>query len=194
MEEKINTSELAGHCTELAAWQVLKEVSEILLQKGLQPVGPHCIEISDDGHFMLVSNAALASHNGFDAPEVAEGQLAESSVVWSLGASLFFIGMGHQVMNGKGGKGQRGSSKLPYMRSEWPELSELVQQCLQFIPARRPTLQQVHDKAAQHYQHCIDEIRKGPKYKTSVNTSQTETDHAGQELAFWPETMRKPNV
>lgn len=191
MEEKIYTSELAGHCNELMAWQVLKEVSEILLQKVLRPVDPHCIEISDDGHFLLVSYSASACHNGFDAPEAAEGQFAEPSVVWSLGASLFFIGMGHQVMNGKGGKGQRESSKLPYMRSEWPELSELVQQCLHFNPARRPSLQQVHDKALQQYQRCMDEIRRGPKFKTMGKASQTETDLEGLDLAFWPETMQK---
>ena len=185
-----NIAELGGHCNELTAWQVLKEVSEALFHEGLRPIDPYCIEISDDVHFSF--GAKLANHEGFDAPEIAENQLTESGVVWSLGATVFFIVTGRQVMNDRGGKGQKESSKLPYMRSEWPELSELVQQCLQFNPVRRHSLQQVHDKALQHYQRCMDEVRKGPKFKTVGKTSQIDADLAGQELAFWPESMQKP--
>lgn len=193
MEEKIYTSELSGHCNESTAWQILKETSETLIHKGLHPIDPYCIEIRDDGHFSLDLAAASANHNGFDAPETTENQLAESGSVWSLGATVFFIAMGCQVMNGKGGKGQQESSKLPYMRSEWPELSELVQQCLQFNPVRRPSLQQIHDKAMQQHQRCMDEIRKGPKFKNKGKTSSSEIDF-GQDLAFWPETMQSSIV
>ncbi len=190
MEEKIYVSELAGHCNEMMAWQILKEVSETLIQKGLRSIDPYCIEIDDNGHFSLATTTA--NHDDFNAPETIENQLNEAGTTWSLCATVFFVIMGCQVMNGKGGKGQKASSKLPYMRSEWPELSELVQQCLQFHPTRRPTLQQVHDKALQQYQRCMDEIRKGPKFKTMGKVSQTETDLARQDLAFWPEIMQKP--
>lgn len=193
MEEKTYVSELAGHCNELAAWQILKEVSKAFSRMGLRRIDPYCIEIGDDGHFSLSSETELAKHNGFDAPEAAGSQMAESGVVWSLGATVFFVVMGCQVMNGRGGKGQHESSKLPYMRSEWPEMSELVQQCLQFNPVRRPSLQQIHDKALQQHQRCTDEIRKGPKLKTTGKTTTTETD-LGQDLAFWPETMQPSNV
>ena len=192
MEEKIFASELSGHCNEPTAWQIFKEVSEALLRKGLCPIDPYCIEIGDDGHSSLASAIESASHNGFDAPEATENHITESEAVWSLGASVFFVVMGCQVMNGKGGKGQQESSKLPYMRSEWPELSELVQHCLRFSPVQRPTLQQIHEKASQQYQRCIDTIRKGPKLKIAEKASPTETDLV-QDLAFWPETMQKPS-
>lgn len=192
MEEKIYVSELAGHCNELTAWQILKEVSETLIRMGLHTIDPYCIEIDDDGHFSLVSEQESFKRDGFDAPETTDNQISDSGVVWSLGATVFFVVMGCQVMNGRGGKGQRESSKLPYMRSEWPELSELVQQCLQFNPVRRPSLQQIHDKALQQHQRCMEEIRKGPKFKKAGKTSESETDLAGQDFAFWPEIMQTP--
>lgn len=193
MEEKIYASELAGHCNELTAWQILKEVSEPLIRMGLRSIDPYCIEIGDDGHFLLDSKPKLDKHCSFDAPEVAANQITETGVVWSLGASLFFVVLGCQVMNGKGSKGQQESSKLPYMRSEWPEMSELVQQCLHFSPARRPSFQQIHDKALQQHQRCMDEIKKGPKFKNTGKASPTGTDF-GQELAFWPEAMQSSIV
>lgn len=190
MEDKIYASELSGHCNELTAWQILAEISEALIHKGLRSIDPQYIEIGEDGHFSLAAATVSPNGDGFDAPETTGGLSTESGAVWSLGAILFFIVMGRQVMNGKGGKGQRDSSKLPYMRSEWPEMSELVQNCLQFNPARRPTLQQVYDRASQQYQRCLDEVRKGPKLKIGENSTQKEVAMVDQDIAFWPETMQ----
>lgn len=188
MEEKIYASELAGFCNESTAWQLLKELSTTLINEGVRPVNPYCIEINDDGHFSLMS-PEIADYPDFNAPE-ANGQKPNGpNIVWSLAATVFYIVMGCQVMNGKGGKGQKESSKLPYMRSEWPELSELVQQCLHFHPERRPSLHEINEKAIQHYQRRLDEIKKGPKLKMADKTSTTETSK--QEISFWPETMKK---
>lgn len=189
MEERIFASELAGHCNEPTAWQLLKEVSGLLINKGPRHINPYCIEINDDGHFTLTAEAN-AEDQDFDAPEAAGQEPTEPGAVWSLGATAFYAVMGCQVMNGKGGKGQREYSKLPYMRSEWPELSELIQQCLHFNPKHRPSLQKIHEKASQHYQRCIDEIRKGPKLKTTEALSTSELN-TKSEITFWPETIKK---
>lgn len=185
MEEKIYASELAGFCTESTAWRLLKELSATLIKEGIRPVNPYGIEINDDGLFSLMP-ADVTAYPDFDAPEADGQRPTESNIVWSLAATIFYIVMGCQVMNGKG---QKEGSKLPYMRSEWPELSELVQQCLQFHPERRPSLHEIHEKATQHYQRCLDEIKKGPKLKTTETASPTETKES--IITFWPETMKK---
>lgn len=187
MEEKRYTSDFAGHCNELTAWQILKETSEQLIERKQLVVNPFIIEIGEDGHFALMPSETQVA--GFDAPEANEKHRDKASVVWSLGATLFHIVMGRQVMNGKGGTGQKEASRLPYMRSEWPVLSELVQQCLRYQPMQRPSMQQIQAKATEHYNRCLEEVRRGPKFKKASNPSADGTINAKNDMAFWPETM-----
>ena len=189
MEEKRYASDIAGHCNEPTAWQILKEVSRLLINNNQLIVNPFIIEIGGDGHLAL--SPTETQLRGFDAPEVTSAHRTETSVVWSLGATLFYVVMGHQVMNGKGGAGQSETSKLPYMRSEWPELSELVQQCLRYQPLQRPSLQQILDKASEQHDRCMEEIRRGPKFKKNSENTIDGTINAEDEMAFWPESMHE---
>lgn len=190
MEEKIYTAEIAGHCNEPTAWRILKEMTESFMRHGLSPIHPYCIVIEDDGSFSLAHVKVQACHEGFNPPEYTEQSVNEASIVWSLGATVFFLVTGRQVMNGKGGKGQQRSSKLPYLRSEWPELSELVQQCLHYEPKRRPTLVEINEKAREQYDRCLKEIKHGPKFKDNINSSQGNHSLEDKDLSFWPETMQ----
>lgn len=189
MDEKRYTSDIAGHCNEPTAWQILMEVSEQLAERKQLVVNPFIIEIGEDGHFALLPSKTQVA--GFDAPEANSTHRNEASVVWSLGATLFHIVMARQVMNDKGGAGQKETSKLPYMRSEWPKMSELVQQCLRYQPSQRPTLQQIHDNATQQHNRCTEEIRRGPKFKKDVNSPIDGTINATNDMGFWPETMHE---
>ena len=187
MSEKIPVSELAGHCNEATAWRILEEVSHQLMESKQLIVNPSIINIDEDGHFAL--EAAQEQQSGFDPHEVDANSRTEAGTVWSIGATLFYIVMGGCVMNGKGGEGQSATSKLPYIRSEWPEMSELVQRCLQFEPANRPTLQEIYDKALQNFKRCQDDIRRGPKIKSTSSTS-NELEAKENDLIFWPESMQ----
>lgn len=189
MEEKRYASDIAGHCNEPTAWQILKEVSQQIIERKQLIVNPFIIEIGDNGYFTLSPTETQSS--GFDAPEVAAAHRAEASVVWSLGATLFYVVMGRQVMNDKGGAGQSETSKLPYMRSEWPVLSELVQRCLRYHPQQRPSLQQILDKASEQHGRCMEEIRRGPKFKKNSENAIDGTINAANEMAFWPESMHE---
>ena len=189
MEEKRYTSDLAGHCNEPTAWQILKEVSQQQIERKPSLVNPFIIEIEENGRFTLLS--AETQVLGFDAPEVDGTHRTEASDVWSLGATLFYIVMGRQVMNGKGGAGQNENSRLPYMRSEWPLMSELVQQCLRYHPSQRPSLQQILDKATEQYNQCMEEVRRGPKFKKTSDFTFDGSNNATNDMAFWPETMHK---
>ncbi len=189
MEDKRYISDFAGHCNEHTAWQILKEVSRQLIDRKQLIVNPFIIEIGEDGHFILVP--AETQQPGFDAPATDTISRDESNAVWSLGATLFFTVMGRQVMNGKGGAGQNEASKLPYLRSEWPAMSELLQQCLRYHASQRITLLQIHDIATIQYNRCMEEIRRGPKLKKNIGTASDGTINATNDMAFWPESMLK---
>ena len=192
MEEKRHASDIAGHCNEPTAWQILKEVSQQIIEHKQLIINPFFIEIEEDGHFALSPTEIHPS--GFDAPEVATSYHTEASVVWSLGATIFYVVMGRQVMNNKGGAGQTETSKLPYMRSEWPELSELVQSCLRYHPSQRPNLQQILDKASEQHGRCMEEIRRGPRFKKRPENAVVGTINAMDDMAFWPESMHETQV
>ena len=192
MEEKQYASDIAGHCNEPTAWKILKEGSQQIIEHKQLIINPFFIEIKEDVHFALSPTEIHPS--GFDAPEVATSHHTEASVVWSLGATIFYVVMGRQVMNNKGGAGQTETSKLPYMRSEWPELSELVQQCLRFHPSQRPSLQQILDKASEQHDRCMEEISRGPKFKKNSENAIDGTINATDEIAFWPESMHETQV
>lgn len=188
MEETLNTIEIAGYCNELTAWRILKEVSTALLSDSTARVSPAHIEIKDDGGFALLHQTSV-NLEGFEAPEVLKGNRTEASVVWSLAASVFYLVMGRQVMNGKGGAAQQESSRLPYMRSFWPQLSELVQQCLNYHPEQRPTLLEINKLSTRQYHFCAESVKKGPAFQ------ERRPDTVGQEgpsisvSDFWPEPM-----
>ncbi len=187
MSETIYISELAGHCNEVTAWRILKEASQQLIEQGQYVVSPSSIAIADDGHFALMPTNT--PRDGFDAPQSDAANRNAADAVWSLGATLFYVVMGRQVMNGKGGKGQTASSKLPYLRSKWPEMSKLVQQCLQYDPALRPTLHDILDKSTKQYERCLADIKRGPKFKPSRDPDNDTIEGRDDALAFWPDNM-----
>ncbi|MBR4146749.1 MAG: hypothetical protein IKU00_02525 [Bacteroidales bacterium] len=190
MDETLYAVELAGHCNELTSWRFLKEISEALRSDPTIPISPSLIEIKEDGGFSLVLPHGTVNMEGFEAPETANGTKNEASAVWSLAASLFYLVMGCQVMNGKGGAGQNESSKLPYMRSALPLLSELVQHCLNYHPERRPSLQEINALATEQFELCLETVKRGPKFQENSNNGKQEG--AGrQNMDFWPEPMKR---
>lgn len=185
MNEKLTIADLAGHANEPTVWKLLKEVSEQAMKQKQFIINPFLVEIGEDGHFMLMPSEV--QQTGFDAPEAVNAERKEANAVWSLGATAFFAVMGVQVMNGKGGLEQTKTSRLPYMRSEWPELSELIMQCLQFDPIKRNSLQSIYDKSLQQYEQCLNQIKRGPRFKHTEQLQSTEK--LEKDLDFWPETM-----
>lgn len=188
MEDRVYAIELAGYCNELTAWQILRDVSaDVLKQPGA--VSPRLIEVRDEG-FALERVEGSVDIGGFEAPEVKGEAHTEASAVWSLAASVFYLVMGCQIMNGKGGKGQHATSKVPYMRSEFAKLSELVQQCLQYRPELRPSAKEVNEMANEQYKQCAEMVSRGPKFREKTATAD-KTKDIDSELAFWPEPMRQ---
>ena len=189
MDHILYAADLAGHCNELTAWRIIKQVSGQLMSHSTMPVSPFNIKINEDGSFALVENA-VAEADTFMAPEATKAAPTEAGQVWSLAASVFYLVMGCQIMNGKGGKGQHATSKVPYMRSEFAKLSELVQQCLQYRPELRPSAKEVNEMSSEQYKQCLEVVSRGPKFREKTDTAD-KTKDIDNELAFWPEPMRQ---
>ena len=190
-DETLNASELAGHCSEMTAWRILMDVSQALQSDSSAPVCPALIAIQEDGSFTLTKPTESFELGGFAAPETHQGTATEACAVWSLAAAIFYVVMGRQVMNDKGGAAQHESSKLPFMRSSWPLLSETVQRCLNYHPEQRPSLAEIHELASQRYNLCIESIKKGPKFQEKKSGNDQNDSQTMRNLAFWPETMKK---
>ena len=193
MDETIYAVELAGHCDEITAWRFLKDMSEAIRPDGTSPISPCHIEIKEDGGFTPAAVPCDHEMKGFNAPEADDGTNNEASAVWSLAASLFYLVMGCQVMNGKGGAGQHESSKLPYMRSSLPLLSDLVQRCLNYHPERRPSLREINQLATQQHDICMETVKRGPKFQEQRLDNGKPEGPGQQALDFWPEPMQPEN-
>ena len=134
-------ADIAGYGSEMTAWQLLADIATQLADAptGALRLGPEDIVIVD-GRFQVAPERQPQVSPVYDAPE---GPSGPASAAWSLGAAAFYLVMGSHVMNGHGGPAQRAASPLPYMRSSMAELSELVQRCLHYNPAERPSLAEV---------------------------------------------------
>ncbi len=186
MEKQLYAADFAGHCTELTAWKLLKDISEIVLnQQNDINISPFFIIINDDGSFMLSTTKENVIDRIFEAPEMESRGRTEASYVWSLAATVFFCMMGCSIMNGRGGMAQHKKSKIPYMRNGMPELSKLVQECLNYDSLQRPSLQYVHQQALTHYNLCLKKVAKGPKIKSITASNNNEVNN----LDFWPDLM-----
>lgn len=186
MKECITTADIAGYCNELTAWRIIMEVSEDMMSHKANGVNPFQIVINNDNSFSVSQIIPSDDTLGFEAPESPRN---EASGVWSLAASVFYVVMGNQVMNGEGGRGQNEKSKIPYMRSELSQLSELVQRCLHYNPELRPSMQEVHDIAQIQFQHCMDLVKKGPKIRLNSMTAELGKDTDDPGADFWSEKM-----
>lgn len=193
----------AGFCDELSAWQLIVDVATKVKDDGcwvivdgrqkMVDISPACIAINGSG-FAFVS-LPDCHDDAFVAPELINNQPSSfnsqhstfnSAAVWALAATVFRMVMGCNIMNGRGGKAQKATSKLPFMRNEMPELSRLVQHCLEYDATKRPSLDEVLSTAKENLERCQEEMKNGPRMKPET-TSSTSASQANS--AAWPEEM-----
>lgn len=190
-ERTIYASDIAGHCTEVAAWRLIHDIA-LEMQNGddLAVIKPSLIVIREDGGFTLEKPVGEVAVDGFDAPECSQKARTAESAVWSLGATVFYVMMGCQVMNGKGGIKQTAQSRIPYLRHGMPALSELTQRCLHYNPLQRPALDEIVSIATENLKRCEAQIHDGPAFKKAETES---AQKAGGADGFWPEEMKIKN-
>lgn len=150
MNTEIRIEEIKGHISEHYVWQMLYDVSSLLIEnsEGVS-VNPANI-LWDERHFSLAKGKDQITGNDdyqYEAHEVSQGGLSEKSLVWALAATAFCMHIGCPVFNGRGGKAQEPDSPVPYIRKEMRDLSEFLALCLNYDVKKRPTLEEVNKKA-----------------------------------------------
>lgn len=192
---------VAASVSEALLWHLLCDIGSALSAVHAQGYGHFDVKPSNilwDGHDFLLSDFGAcrqvnqladpavvidASSYRFCAPEL-DTHPATACDIWSLGATIFYLYMGCHVFNGLGGKAQHQNSPLPYMRKNLPALSSLVQRCLSFNPAQRPTASEICDIAQQERARCTQQIPTRPLKVTVTNAGYVA------DGSFWPEEMK----
>ncbi len=186
-KDKITLQDIAGYATERMVWQMMLNLCDGLAQNKHKVIVPHSISIVGSD-FLLVDygSSETEKNKAFAAPEMfgkMSESLSEKSDVWTLGALAFFAITGTDVFEGKGGETQTEKTDVPRISSAHAgnELSTLIRQCLSFLPADRPTIEDIR------YQAQESLAKPTPLRKRLTN-------HGGKSYAtslikFWPEEM-----
>ena len=193
--------EVAGYMSEKHIWQFLCDIASALSALHQKNIGHLDVKPSNilyDGHRFLLSDFGscceisseqhqdriISDHSSyrFDSPELTKGMYTVACDIWSLGATAFHLFMGCDVFNGLGGRVQKETTPLPYMRKNLPVLSELIIRCLSFDSHQRPTALEIVELA----QSQLKQISSVMKERTLKNESEILLD-GGDD--FWPEVM-----
>lgn len=168
-------SAIAGEIDELTAWRIFRDIA-LVTESTQTPISPDHILI--DGQGFVLAGWSRSRDERFCAPE-------GYSAVWALAATVFTTYLGCNVFQGLGGKGQTASAPIPVLRKELPELSRLITQCLNFDPARRPSLEEIAKIAKENLSRCEAAHREFPLHK-KLDTPTLSPDELD---SFWPEEM-----
>ena len=185
----------AGYFQEAMAWKLILDIgsalaylhSESLCHGDVKPSNilrnGDSFLLADFGSCFEVKTGSPANDLSsylFSAPEAIK---TEKSDIWSLGATVFNLVMGSQVLNGLGGRSQREETEIPFMRKSMPDLSAFVVKCLSFHPSSRPSAKEVLLLAEDNLKRLSGQNRIRPIKKAASITIQDEYE------SFWPEIM-----
>ena len=193
--------EVAGYMSVKHIWQLLHDMASALSALHQVNIGHLDVKPSNilyDGHRFLLSDfgscseisgeqspeRVISDHSSyrFDSPELIKGEYTVACDIWSLGATVFHLFMGCDVFNGLGGRVQKETSPLPYMRKNLPVLSELVIRCLAFDSHQRPTALEIVELAQDQLKQTVSVTKERSLKKRSEGISSCCDD-------FWPEVM-----
>lgn len=166
---------IAGEIDELTAWKILRDVA-LQASKSSTPISPSHVFI--DGTGFVLSEWSESLDQRFVAPE-------GYSEAWALAATVFYVFLGCHVFQGLGGRGQTPASPIPVLRKNLGELSSLIVSCLDFKPAKRPTLAEIADIAEKNIERCNGIKNELPR-KDIYNHNKVTADEID---SFWPEEM-----
>jgi len=178
-KNNLTLDSIAGYCSERLAWMLVAKIAELHQQlQGM--VNPFCLCVEGTGFELNADALTSSNETPYAAPEGTKG---EASDVWSMAATVFYVVMGCNVMNGEGGVAQRPDSVLPWMRSEMPELSQLIVDCLAYEPSSRPTMASLAALAQNGIRVAKEREGEHPRQKVTIQRPQANID------LNWPEEM-----
>lgn len=186
MTKAITLNDIAGYATEREVWQMMFDLSGLCDSGKFNDIGSKSIIIT--GCNFQLQNAEIpdnTSGRAFSAPETfTKGtESFAASVIWTIGALAFYAITGTDVFEGKGGETQTKDTEIPRLSSAHAsrELSALIRRCLSFIPADRPTKEEIRELAQAALSQPV-----APRKRLSDLTGKT---YGSSLVKFWPEEM-----
>ena len=186
---EIILSDIAGYATERMVWQMMFDLSAVCDSDGkvtINNIAPQRIVITDN-HFLLknIGTSVESNCKAFSAPETfnKRTEYSAASVIWTIGALAFYAITGTDVFEGKGGETQTKDTEIPRLSSAHAskEMSTMIRRCLSYIPADRPTKEEIRQQAQTALSQPIV-----PRKRLS---SQTGKSYGSSLIKFWPEEM-----
>ena len=187
MEKEITLKDIAGYVTEKHVCQMIVCLARNWTQGQLKEVSPADVLI--DGHSFRVVKATSGKNeaSAFMPPESflnnSPSQDAEAGEVWTLGALAYYSMLGLDVFEGKGGATQTEQTPIPLVSSRHCQsaLGALVRRCLSYLPADRPTMNELCEVAQELLEKPIPSSRR--------LTTKGGRSYGASLLSFWPEEM-----
>ncbi len=177
---KITLSNIAGYATEKTVWQVVKYLLEKWQNGEITFIDPNMTEVTQDG-FSTVQTLEIPLSETFTSPD--SDCKTEAAFAWSLGALMFYLLLGKEVLEGKGGRIQTKDTLMPRVSSSHCsiEMSDIIYSCLSFSIEKRPSIKYLKDKvdlALSKIAKPIPQVNAsyGKPYETAL-------------VKFWPEEM-----
>ncbi len=189
MKKDITLKDIAGYTTERTVWQLILNLSDDCDRGRVEGISPEKIAVYNKG-FQFKNGESAAASKAFTAPETfgchSDGELPtnhEASCVWTIGALSFYVIMGTDVFEGKGGETQTESTDIPRISSAHAsqELSSLIRKCLDYSPEKRPSLADIQQQARK--------ALSAPTVLRKRLSDQTGKSYAKSLVKFWPEEM-----
>lgn len=184
--EKITLNDIAGLATEKTAWRLLHSLSQDWQPGLLAEATPADVVVAGEGFEITPVGAPAQDLYAYQAPERDTQQATHSNEcaeVWTLGLMTFYALMGTDIFEHQGGKAQSSDTLIPRIGKTHcgQQLSDLIYSCLQYDPAKRPTMSQIHSislQALQRQSHLERRLTDatGKAYQSSL-------------VHFWPEEM-----
>lgn len=184
--EIITLNDIAGLATEKMTWRLLYSLSKEWHSGSLSNVSPKSIEVNGD-HFDVANDSATPQDtSAWQAPERGSSEHAatsEASEVWTLGLLAYYSIMGTDILENQGGLAQTADTLIPRIGLAHcgHELSDLIYSCLNYHPAKRPSMSDIATQAA----HALQQPSRVPKRLTD----DSGRVYQSSLVSFWPEEM-----
>lgn len=184
--KKIVLDHIAGYATERTVWQLIQFISERWKEDEGIIIQPDMIVVGDAEFYAgrrMENNKKSVAYLAPECKGNDGGNVSEKAEVWSVGALAFYMLMGKEIFDGKGGSTQYKNTQIPRISSSHcsDSLSGIIYRCLNYEPTERPTMSELKETATRLLQRRYAPTkrlvnRQGKSFMASI-------------VKFWPEEI-----
>lgn len=168
--EDVTLRDIAGFCPEEAIWRMLTDVTEFLLKDG-------------SGYKITADTIAVIGEQFIVVGEKSSSTM--SDMVWELGATAFYVAMGHEVFGGHGMVYQKEHPHvaLPVLQKTFQSLTPILHRCLCYNSSDRISMESLRELTEIGLASC----RKRQRVKKILVKDKEE--RVCYQVDKWPEKM-----